>query len=133
MEHLYALLGTGFGAGLVVIIQKMIERKWAKDDRNEAKEDKLDKLEKKLEDMDKKLKELSKDVGHVKSAQRAILSDRIKSLGTKYLEDREVEFEDRRNLHQLHDAYHNDCDGNGDYDILMKDINELPLKTKKVI
>lgn len=132
MEHLYTLLGTGFGAGLVVIIQKMIERKWAKDDRDEAKEDKLDKLEKKLEEMDKKLEELSKDVGHLKTAEKASLSDRIKWLGTRYLEAGEIEFEERQVMHQLHDAYHNHCGGNGDYDILMQDIDELTLKTKKV-
>lgn len=130
MEHIYTLLGTGFGAGLVVIIQKILERKWAKDDRNEAKEDKLDKLEKKLEEMDQKLQELSDDVGHVKNADRAILSDRIKWLGTKYLEAAEIDFEDRRILNQLHDAYHNDCNGNGDFKNLMEDVNELPLKTK---
>lgn len=133
MEHLYTLLGTGFGAGLVVIIQKILERKWTKEDRTEAKEDKLDKLEKKLEEMDEKLQELSEDVGHVKSAEKAILSDRIKWLGTRYLEAGEIEFEDRQILHQLHDAYHDDCGGNGDYKILMGDINELPLKTKKVV
>ena len=133
MEFVYGLLGTGIGAGLMVLIQKMFERKWAKEDKAEAKEDKLDRLEKKLEDMGEKLKELSEDVGHVKSAQRAILSDKIKELGTKYLEAGEVEFEERRNLHQLHDAYHDDCGGNGDYKILMEDVNELPLKAKKVV
>ena len=130
MEFVYGLLGTGVGAGLMVLIQKMFERKWAKADRNEAKEDKLDNLEKKLEEMNKKLQELSNDVGHLKSAEKASLSDRIKWLGTRYLADGEIEFEDRQILHQLHDAYHNDCGGNGDYKCLMEAIDELPLKLK---
>lgn len=130
MEALIGVLGAGVGAGLMSLIQTILKRKWAEEDKQEEKLDKLDKLEKRLDEIDKKLEVMSDDLGHVKNADRAILSDRIKWLGEKYLEDEEIGFEDRRVLNQLHDAYHNDCGGNGDYKKLMESVNELPLKIK---
>ena len=120
-ELIIAFLGTGIGAGIMVIAQMLLNRKWQKEDKKEAKKDRT-------EEIITKLDQLSADVKHVKAANKSILSDRIKWLGTKYLDDGEIEFEDRRNLHDLHDAYHNHCGGNGDYDILMRDIDALPLK-----
>lgn len=128
MEFAIALLGTGIGAGIMAIIQLILNRKWAKEDRKEAKNDKFDKLDKQLEEMNRKLDTLTADMENLKIADKAILSDRIKYLCGKYLEDGEISFEDRRNLHDLHDAYHNHCGGNGDYDMLIKEIDELPLK-----
>lgn len=130
MEVIIGVLGAGVGAGTMTLIQMFVKRKWAQDDKQEEKTDKLDKLEKRLDEIDKKLKVLSDDIVHVKNADRAILSDRIKWLGERYLEAKEIEFEDRRVLNQLHDAYHNDCNGNGDYKNLMKAVNALPLKLK---
>ena len=132
MEFVIGLLGTGVGAGIMVIIQMLLNRKWAKEDKQEAKADKLDELTARLDKMDSKLDSAIVDLSHVKAADKSILSDRIKWLGTRYLEAGEVEFEDRRILHELHDAYHNHCGGNGDYDILMRDVDELPLKHDKV-
>ena len=120
-ELIIAFLGPGLGAGIMVIAQMLLNRKWQKEDKKEAKKDRT-------EEIITKLDQLSADVKHVKAANKSILSDRIKWLGTKYLDDGEIEFEDRRNLHDLHDAYHNHCGGNGDYDILMRDIDALPLK-----
>ena len=128
MEFAIGLLGSGIGAGLMVIIQMLLKRKWAKEDKYDEKAKKLDDLSQRLIDIDSKLDDLSDDVSHVKSANKSILSDRIKWLGTKYLEAGEIEFEDRRILHSLHSAYHDDCGGNGDFKILMESIDSLPLK-----
>lgn len=131
MEFIIGLLGTGIGAGIMVVVQMLLNRKWAKEDKQEAKADKLDKLSEKLAALEEKLDSAIEDLGHVKAADKSILSDRIKWLGTQYLEAGEIEFEDRRILHELHDAYHNHCGGNGDYDILMREVDELPLKHLK--
>lgn len=128
MELIIGLLGTGIGAGVMAIVQKVLDRKWAKEDKHEAKTDKLDEYNKHLDKIDTKLDKAIDEIGHVKAANKSILSDRIKSLGTQYLDAGEIGFEDRRNLHNLHDAYHNHSGGNGDYDILMRDIDNLPLK-----
>ena len=127
-ELIIGILGAGIGGGIMTIIQMCLNRKWAKSDKQEEKADNFNAINKRLDLFDKKLDNAITDIGHVKVADKAILSDRIKWLGTKYIEAGEIEFEDRRNLHDLHDAYHNHCDGNGDYDILMREIDELPLK-----
>lgn len=103
------------------IIQLIMKRHWEKADRAENKQDRQGEILSKLET-------LSEDVGHVKAANKAILSDRIRYLGERYLTAAEISFEDRRNLHNLHEAYHDHSGGNGDYDILMREIDELPLK-----
>lgn len=129
-EFIIGVLGAGIGAGIMTIIQMFIKRKWSKEDKQEEKEDKLAALTAQLEDVNKKLDALSQDVGHVKIANQSILSDRIQWLGTRYLEDGEIDFEDRRILKNLHNSYHDHCGGNGDFDELMKDIYALPLKLK---
>lgn len=129
MDILVGILGgCGVAGGIFTIIQMCMKRKWEKEDRKEGKADKLDEVNKQLATLTAQTKTLIDEVSHLKKANKAILSDRIKWLGTKYIEAGEVEFEDRRNLHDLHDAYHNDCGGNGDYDILMRDVDALPLK-----
>ena len=130
MDFVIGLLGAGIGAGLMTILLACLNRKWAKDDREEAEVKQIDKIEKHLQDIDNKITELSDSLSHLKSAEKASLSDRIKWLGTKYLDAGEIEFEDRRILNQLHSAYHDDCGGNGDFDSFMEIINDLPLKTK---
>lgn len=128
MDILIGVLGAGIGAGLMSLIQLIVKRKWEKEDKNADKQDQYDELTERLGQIEEKIATLSEEVGHVKMADQAILSDRIKWLGTKYLEEGEIEFEDRRILHQLHNAYHNHCGGNGDFDILMQDVDALPLK-----
>lgn len=59
--------------------------------------------------------------------QKVSLLDRIQHLGRSYLKVGEIDFDDRRRLHQMHTAYHN-LGGNGDLDTLMEDVDELPLK-----
>lgn len=128
IELVIGILGAGIGAGIMTLIQMRMKRKWEKEDKKEAKADTLSEIKSQLDALNKKIDSLSDDVSHVKVAEKAILSERIKQLGTKYIEAGEVEFEDRRNLHWLHDAYHNDCGGNGDYDLLMEEVDDLPLK-----
>ncbi len=59
-----------------------------------------------------------------------ILYDRIRYLGQAYIADREIDFDDRRILNNMHKAYHTGLGGNGDLDTLMSEVNRLPLKKK---
>lgn len=54
--------------------------------------------------------------------------DRIQYLGQCYLADGEISFDDRRRLHRMHDAYHTGLNGNGDLDVIMAQVDRLPLK-----
>ena len=62
-----------------------------------------------------------------KPCRRVILLDRIQYLCRCYIHDGAVDFDDRRRLHKMHDAYHA-LGGNGDLNTLMAAVDELPVK-----
>lgn len=132
------LLTSGVAVAIVTAVGKLIdealkwrrERKAKAEDKAEEKEEAKDDTAKRLEAIEKQLSSMSTTIESLRISEKAVLSDRIKHLGTRYLEEGEIDFDDRRNLHDLHNAYHNHCGGNGDYDILMEAIDELPLKRR---
>lgn len=69
-----------------------------------------------------------KDNQALKDGLKWVLYDRIRFLGQKYIADRKVDFDDRRILNEMHSCYHNGLGGNGDLDVLMHEVNALPLK-----
>ena len=132
---LLAFLG---GAGGVAIINAIhdrwkwkAERKAAKEDKEEEKTDKIGELTKTVEDMRTQQEEMSAQMDALREAMKCVLLDRIIYLGQSYIADGEVDFDDRRRLHQMHNSYHNGLDGNGDADALMKAVDALPLKNTK--
>ena len=75
-------------------------------------------------------KEDSEDVkdAAIKQGMKLLLADKIQYLGLKYIEEGEITFSNRKILNEMHSVYHNGLDGNGDFDELMKEWNELPIK-----
>lgn len=69
-----------------------------------------------------------KDTEALKAGLKWVLYDRIRFLGQKYITDKKVDFDDRRILNEMHSCYHNGLGGNGDLDVLMHEVNALPLK-----
>ncbi|MDL2273970.1 hypothetical protein LJC34_05470 [Oscillospiraceae bacterium OttesenSCG-928-G22] len=61
----------------------------------------------------------------LRAGMMTILFDRIRYLGNAYLEDGAVDFDDRRNLHKMHEVY-KQLGGNGDLNVLMDEVNKLP-------
>ena len=61
-------------------------------------------------------------------AQKIVMLDRIRYLGQKYIEAGEIDFDDRRILNAMHSSYHTGLGGNGDADVVMHEVNKLPLK-----
>ena len=136
-----------FGAGglaLINIIQKRwemkYERKTKQEDRQEMKADKLDEFGKKLddflakqkkinEDILKKQQETDKQLAAQSQAIKLDLLDRIFHACNAYIKQGSITFDERRRLHEMHDCYHNRLGGNGDADLIMKEVDELPLKT----
>lgn len=107
-EALLVLLGSSFGAALV----NALSQAWqAKADRK-AKKDDTD------------LATLAATAEGVKY----LLYVEILRLGTQYIADGEVDFEDRRILNLMHHTYHDGLNGNGDLDGVMDLVNKLPLK-----
>lgn len=69
-----------------------------------------------------------KDILALKAGLKWVLYDRIRFLGQKYISEESVDFDDRRILNEMHKSYHDGLGGNGDLDVLMREVNALPLK-----
>ncbi len=125
--EIWNYLLTGASAAAVIklidnLIQWMLKRKAAKEGKTEAEADKQKKSEQeRMEAAEKKLDAL-------KIGVRIILLDRIQHLGRAYIRDGEVDFDDRRRLNDMHSVYHSSLGGNGDLDVLIHEVNSLPLK-----
>lgn len=128
LEVLSYLL-TGASAAAVIklidnLIQWHLKRKAAKEDKNEAK------AEERQKDKEQWIENTDKSIQNITNGMRVLLLDRIQYLGQVYIRDGEIDFDDRHRLNEMHGVYHNGLGGNGDLDVLMKEVNELPLKKK---
>lgn len=139
-------LAIAGGAAGAAIINGMNERwkfrasrKAAKEDKAEEKADKTEKIGEAVEEIrkteDKRQEEMEKEISTMKDqiealveADRVILLDRIRHLGQSYIQKGEITFDDRRIFHMMHDAYHDGLGGNGDADLIVEAVDELPLK-----
>lgn len=125
--EIWQYLLTGATAAAVIklidnIIQWALKRKAEKEDKAEAETDRQERSEEeRLQETERKLDALTVGV-------RIILLDRIQYLGQIYIREGEVDFDDRRRLNDMHSVYHNKLGGNGDLDVLMSEVNSLPLK-----
>lgn len=61
-------------------------------------------------------------------SNKLLMQDRIRHLGLKYIHEGEILFEDRKMLHDMWDEYHKAWHGNGDLNLIMGAVDELPLK-----
>lgn len=62
-------------------------------------------------------------------SQKIVMLDRIRYLGQKYIAAGQIDFDDRRVLNSMHESYHAGLGGNGDADVIMREVNCLPLRT----
>lgn len=108
IEIIVAVLGGSALSALITQVGNYIS------DRRKRK----DAVEDKTEDKDAALKQ----------GMKLLLADKIQYLGLKYIEEGEITFSNRKMLNDMHSTYHNGLGGNGDFDGLMKEVNELPIK-----
>lgn len=138
-----AFAGGAAGASLINAVNERwkfrASRKAQKEDRQEEKEDRTAEVSKEIEeikkaegewrkDIEQKLKALDTQNTAENEALRVILLDRIRHLGQSYIDAGEIDFDDRRIFHMMHSVYHNGLGGNGDADLVVKAVDELPLK-----
>ena len=121
MQYIINVITCGIAVSIIEGIREWLifkrERKAKKEDQNALNsEDRLKKVESATSALIK--------------GQKYMLYDRIRYLGHAYISDGEIDFDERRILNDMHNVYHNDLGGNGDLDILMKEVNCLPLKQK---
>ena len=62
----------------------------------------------------------------LETANRLILKDRIKHLGKSYIQRGSITIDELKDLHEMHECYHNELKGNGFLDTLMSEIDRLP-------
>lgn len=140
-SFLLFLFGAG-GLALINVLQERwkfrAQRRAEKEDRKEEKEDQLKKIQEQLEEiieqqkadnqeMTARLEELEKQNKGLKDCMKYVLLDRILYLGHLYITKGQVSFDDRKRLGDMHSVYHNGLGGNGDADVVMHDVYELPL------
>ena len=82
----------------------------------------------KVKRKDEKADAKDKDNEAIKAGLKWVLYDRIRFLGQHYISNGQVDFDDRRILNEMHKSYHDGLGGNGDLDVLMAEVNKLPLK-----
>lgn len=119
---LIAILSGGVGAAAVKLVGDTIA--W-KRERQATLEDRTER------NTEERLRTIEKKTDAQSEALKFILYDRIRFLGQEYIAAKEIGLDERRILNDMHDSYHNGLGGNGDLDILMKEVNELPLRVKK--
>jgi hypothetical protein len=126
------------GAGGLALIEwareawkHRVDRKDQKEDKAEEKVDKIAELTKSVDELQKQQEGISTQLDALREAMKCVLLDRIIYLGQKYIEDGEVDFDDRKRLRDMHNSYHNGLKGNGDADAIMRAVDALPLKNHK--
>ena len=124
-ESILILLSGTAGAALIKMIDGIIQFRLA---RKATKEDKEEEQE---TEKDEEIKTLKDEINSLKAGMRVMMLDRIQFLCKRYIEQGFVDYDDRRRLHLMHESFHNDLGGNGDLDILMADVDRLPLKEAK--
>lgn len=109
------IIGLIFGFVQQITLWKL-NRKAAKEDKAEF-------------NIEERIRALEDKVTGLSIGQKSILHDRIKWLGMGYIAAHCIDIDDRRDLIEMHKAYHANG-GNGNLDMLMEEVEKLPLKAK---
>ena len=132
MAVLTLLLGGGIGAAIVAGINERwkfkAQRQAAKEDREADKADRTDEICEQVETEAKRMENLEKQMAAQSEALKLILLDRILYLGQGYIDKGQISYDDRRRFHAMHDCYHTGLGGNGDADLIVAGVDELPLE-----
>lgn len=107
-QILLAIVGGAAGAALINQVGESLRERRRRKDITEDRE--------------------SSDMAAVKVALKWVLYDRIRFLGQAFLREGEIDFDDRRLLNEMHKSYHDGLGGNGDLNVLMEAVNNLPLR-----
>lgn len=144
VEILIAVLSGGtVGAAITGLVQIRLfnkKRKATIEDRMEAKADKTASIEKDFREFkeqeaitNKKHEEWRQHIETEQKAQseamKLILLDRVLHLGQSYIARGDITYEERRMFHAMHNCYHNGLHGNGDADLIVQAVDDLPLRS----
>ena len=114
MELLKLLLTGSVGAGLMVLIQKGVERHWRKKDQKEEREEMTDAETRALM------------LALVENA-KIMTIDRFRWLVQKYIEAGEISLSDRENMEDMYRSY-KALGGNGHLETAVAEMRKIPVK-----
>ena len=95
-----ALISALTGSGVSSIVVVLLQRKWAKQDKQD---DRIDALV---------------------AAQKVLMIDRVRHIGKQHIASGEIPLEDKENLKDMYDAY-KALGGNGHLETVMSEVNHL--------
>lgn len=125
-ELLLCVLSGGVAAACIKALESLLTWKL---NRKASQEDRAEELrlagEKELE---ASIEALQVSVEELRAGEKIILYDRVKYLARSYVEDGEIEFNDREDLLAMHSIYHEQLGGNGNLDALMDQVMALKVK-----
>lgn len=123
MDVLLDLLKSAFGAGIVAglfgLWQWRLNRKAQKEDKA------ADRAVVSCAARGREIEQLQKTVNHLIVADRTLLYDRIKNLAKTYIKREYITVEEYEDLERMHKVYHDDLNGNGFLDDIMKEVKKL--------
>ena len=102
MEALNSFLSAGIGAGFMAIVNTIISHRLKKNDKE-----------------DERMVALTE-------AQKLLMQDKVRYLGSKFIEEKKISLENKEMLQAMHKAYQN-LGGNGHLDTVMYEVYRLPI------
>lgn len=103
-DFILTLLAACLGSsGLTAIVQALLQRRWAKSDKQDA----------------------------LVAGLKVLTVDRVRYLGRCYILDGKISLEDRENLEEMYTAYKS-LGGNGHLETIMSEVRRLPVKGEAV-
>ncbi len=99
IEATQIIISAVTSSGVTAIILALLQRKWAKDDRQDA----------------------------IVEALKVLMIDRVRYLGNRYIQEGSVKLSDKETLQDMHRAY-KALGGNGHLNTVMAEVDELPIR-----
>lgn len=99
IELAQIILSAVTSSGITAIILAVMQRKWAKDDRQDA----------------------------VVAALKVLMVDRVRYLGQRYVAEGCISLSDKETIKDMHSAY-KALGGNGHLNTIMEEVEDLPLR-----
>ena len=99
IEATQIIISAVTSSGVTAIILALLQRKWAKDDRQDA----------------------------IVEALKVLMIDRVRYLGNRYIQEGSVKLSDKETLQDMHRAYKT-LGGNGHLNTVMAEVDELPIR-----
>ena len=103
IEFAVTVLSGSVGAGIMAIVLAALQRRWKKKDCKDAA------------------------IASLVNAQKVLMIDLVRYLGSRYIKQAEISLEDKENLHDMYAAYKS-LGGNGHLETIMHEVDRLPVK-----